>query len=72
MFNKGDKIMLVDGSLGIIEGVVKTERKNIYKISCLKTGHESYFEEDKLVLHERRSGVPIWKKITSLFSGIGL
>lgn len=53
MYNKGDKIKLLDGSLGRVDYVVKTDLKNIYRIIFLQTGQEGYFEEDKLIPVER-------------------
>ena len=63
MYSKGDKIKLLDGSLGRIDCVVKTDLKNIYRIISLQTGEEGYFEEDKLIPVER-SARSWWRRIT--------
>jgi len=49
---KRDKIVLLDGSPGHIEQVLKTEVKTIYKVKLIPAG-EGYFEGDKIILREQ-------------------
>lgn len=49
---KRDKIVLLDGSPGQIQEVLKTEVKTIYKVKLIPTG-EGYFEGDKIILREQ-------------------
>jgi hypothetical protein len=67
MYTKGDKIKLLDGSPGRIDGVVKTDLKNIYRIISLQTGEEGYFEEDKLIPFEPCSR-SWWKRLLDRLS----
>jgi predicted Rossmann-fold nucleotide-binding protein len=67
MFRKGDKIKLIDGSIGTVEEVVRAETINVYRIILHKSGEERYFEESKLTLYQKKSVSNIWQKIRTIF-----
>ena len=63
---KRDKILLLDGSPGQIEEVLKTEVKTIYKVKLIPAG-EGYFEGDKIILHEQHPLNSIIEAFSRLF-----